>query len=194
MGAFKDAHGGQLRNLYLDADAAEAAKRGSGGRKSWDLTERQLCDLELLLNGGFSPLEGFLGRADYEARAAPTCGSPAGILWPIPITLDVTPAFAEKLELGETIDLRDREGVLNATHDRRPTRWQPDKRAEALAVFGSRRPGPSGRALPATTMPAASISAARCRASRRRCTTTSSICATRRRSCATGSGSWAGAG
>ena len=37
-----------------------------------------------------------------------------GVLWPIPITLDVTPAFAEKVEIGETIDLRDREGVLNA--------------------------------------------------------------------------------
>ena len=42
MGAFKDAHGGALRNLYLDADAAETVKRGSGGRKSWDLTDRQL--------------------------------------------------------------------------------------------------------------------------------------------------------
>ena len=66
-----------LRNLYLDADAAEAVKRGSGGRKSWDLTERQLCDLELLMNGGFSPLEGFLGQADYESRAGRACGSPA---------------------------------------------------------------------------------------------------------------------
>ena len=62
-----------------------------------------------------------------------------GILWPIPITLDVTPAFAEKVEIGETIDLRDREGVLNATLTV-DDRWQPDKRAEALAVFGSRRP------------------------------------------------------
>ena len=135
MGAFKDAHGGQLRNLYLAADAAEAVKRGSGGRKSWDLTERQLCDLELLLNGGFSPLEGFLGRDDYEAvltgmRLAD------GTLWPIPITLDVTPAFAEQLELGETIDLRDREGVLNAVMTV-TDRWQPDKRAEAIAVFGA---------------------------------------------------------
>ena len=135
MGAFKDAHGGQLRNLYLDADAAEAVKRGSGGRKSWDLTERQLCDLELLMNGGFSPLEGFLGQADYEAVLS-DMRLASGILWPIPITLDVTPAFAEKLELGETIDLRDREGVLNATMTV-TDRWQPDKRAEALAVFGS---------------------------------------------------------
>ena len=135
MGAFKDAHGGQLRNLYLDADAAEAVKRGSGGRKSWDLTERQLCDLELLMNGGFSPLKGFLGQADYEAVLS-GMRLANGILWPIPITLDVTPAFAEKLEIGETIDLRDREGVLNATMTL-TDRWQPDKRAEALAVFGS---------------------------------------------------------
>ncbi len=135
MGAFKDAHGGQLRNLYLDAAAAEVAKRGSAGRKSWDLTDRQLCDLELLMNGGFSPLEGFMGRADYESVLS-DLRLANGILWPIPVTLDVTPAFAEKIEIGETIDLRDREGVLNATLTV-TDRWQPDKRAEAMAVFGA---------------------------------------------------------
>jgi sulfate adenylyltransferase len=135
MGAFKDAHGGKLRTLYLDADAAEAAKRGSGRRKSWDLSERQLCDLELLMNGAFSPLEGFLGQSDFEAVLA-EMRLANGILWPIPITLDVSPAFAERVEIGETIDLRDREGVLNATLTV-TDRWQPDKRAEALAVFGS---------------------------------------------------------
>ena len=135
MGAFKDAHGGALRNLYLDADAAETVKRGSGGRKSWDLTDRQLCDLELLMNGGFSPLDGFLGRADYESVLA-DMRLASGVLWPIPITLDVTPAFADKIEIGETIDLRDREGVLNATLTV-TDKWQPDKRAEAIAVFGA---------------------------------------------------------
>ena len=135
MGAFKDAHGGALRNLYLDADAAEAVKRGSGGRKSWDLTDRQLCDLELLMNGGFSPLDGFLGRVDYESVLT-DMRLASGVLWPIPITLDVTPAFADKIEIGETIDLRDREGVLNATLTV-TDKWQPDKRAEAIAVFGA---------------------------------------------------------
>jgi len=135
MGAFKDAHGGALRNLYLDAEAAEAVKRGSGGRKSWDLTDRQLCDLELLMNGGFSPLEGFLGRADYESVLT-EMRLASGVLWPIPITLDVTPAFADMVEIGETIDLRDREGVLNATLTV-TDKWQPDKRAEAIAVFGA---------------------------------------------------------
>jgi sulfate adenylyltransferase len=135
MGAFKDAHGGKLRNLYLGPDAAEAAKRKSAGRKSWDLSERQLCDLELLLNGGFSPLEGFLGQADYEGVLA-DMRLASGLLWPIPVTLDVSTTFAGNIELGETIDLRDREGVLVATMTVRE-RWQPDKRAEALAVFGS---------------------------------------------------------
>ncbi len=135
MGAFKDAHGGQLRNLYLEAEAAEAAKRGAGSRKSWDLSERQLCDLELLMNGGFSPLEGFMSQADYESVLS-DMRLAGGELWPIPITLDVTPAFAEKVEIGETIDLRDREGVLNAVMTV-TDRWQPDKRAEAIAVFGA---------------------------------------------------------
>ena len=163
MGAFKDAHGGPLRNLYLDADAAEAAKRGSGGRRSWDLTERQLCDLELLLNGGFSPLDGFLGRADYESVLA-DMRLASGALWPIPITLDVTPAFAEQLELGQTIDLRDREGVLVATMTV-TDRWQPDKRPRrwpCSAATTARIPP----CATCTTMPAASISAARSRASR----------------------------
>lgn len=135
MGAFKDAHGGRLRDLYLDGNAAEAVRRGAGGRPSWDLTERQLCDLELILNGGFSPLEGFLGRADYESVLA-GMRLVEGLLWPIPITLDVTPAFADRLELGQAIDLRDREGVLVAVMTIQD-RWQPDKGAEALAVFGA---------------------------------------------------------
>ena len=67
MGAFKEPHGGALKDLYLDDAAVEEAKQRARGWKSWDLTERQLCDLELLLNGAFSPLDGFLGRADYES-------------------------------------------------------------------------------------------------------------------------------
>ena len=67
MGAFKEPQGGELKNLYLDDDAAEAEKQAAGDYASWDLTERQLCDIELILNGAFSPLEGFLNRDDYEA-------------------------------------------------------------------------------------------------------------------------------
>ena len=101
MGAFKEPHGGELKNLYLDDAGGKAEKARARDLPSWDLTMRQLCDLELLLNGAFSPLEGFLGEADYESRAVATCGSPSGVLWPMPITLDVTPEFADKLEVGD---------------------------------------------------------------------------------------------
>ena len=59
-------HGGVLRELYLPTAEAEALKRHSASLPQWTLNQRQLCDLELLLNGGFSPLQGFLGRADYD--------------------------------------------------------------------------------------------------------------------------------
>ena len=89
MGAFKEPHGGHLRELYLGESAAEAEKERSQELKSWDLTARQICDLEMLLNGAFSPLEGFLTRADYE-RVLSEMRLESGVLWPIPVTLDVT--------------------------------------------------------------------------------------------------------
>ncbi|MEK7705206.1 MAG: adenylyltransferase, partial [Myxococcota bacterium] len=61
------AHGGTLVNLLVDEKRAQELKQASRDYPSWDLTERQLCDLELIMNGGFSPLTGFLGRKDYES-------------------------------------------------------------------------------------------------------------------------------
>ena len=135
MGAFKKPHGGELKNLYLDAPAAAAEKRAAASYRSWDLTDRQSCDLELLLNGAFSPLEGFLGKADYESVLRDLrLGS--GLIWPMPITLDVSQAFADALKPGENIALRDQEGVLIATLSVGDI-WTPDKPAEARAVFGT---------------------------------------------------------
>jgi sulfate adenylyltransferase len=135
MGALKAAHGGELKNCYLEADAAAEEKSRSREWKSWDLTPRQMCDIELLLNGGFSPLEGFMGRADYDSVVARTRLA-NGLLWPIPVTLDVSQAFADGLDLGETIALRDREGVLIATM-LVTDKWSPDLRCEAADVLGT---------------------------------------------------------
>jgi sulfate adenylyltransferase len=133
MGAFKEAHGGTLKQLYLSPAEASAAKRRSKELRSWDLSERQLCDLELLLNGAFSPLDGFLGRADYEAvRDGMRLAS--GILWPMPITLDVSRELAKDVKPGQEIVLRDREGVALAIMTVEDA-WEPDKRLEAVAVF-----------------------------------------------------------
>lgn len=99
------------------------------------LTQRQLCDLELLLNGGFYPLQGFMNKADYEEviyRGRLHDGS----LWPIPITLDIEASFAERIKSGEEIALRDTEGLLLAILQVGDI-WQPDKTQEAQAIFGT---------------------------------------------------------
>ncbi len=135
MGAYKEPHGGELKNLYLPAEEAEAEKQAAREFASWDLTERQLCDIELLLNGAFSPLEGFLDREDYDAVVADMRLS-SGVLWPIPITLDVSQEFADSIKSGDRVALRDLEGVVIATLDVGDI-WTPDKKAEALGVYGT---------------------------------------------------------
>src|SRR5690606_41635706 len=114
MGAFKQAHGGELKDLYLPVAERQEEKRRARDMRSWDLTMRQLCDIELLLNGAFSPLEGFLTQPDYE-RVHDDMRLVSGVLWPVPITLDGTAAFAEGGSPGDTIALRDPDGVLIAT-------------------------------------------------------------------------------
>jgi sulfate adenylyltransferase len=129
-------HGGELINLILDHEQAADTKAASRDFPSWDLTPRQVCDLELLLNGGFSPLTGFMNRADYESVCA-DMKLASGLLWPMPITLDVTEAFAKTLQPGSTkIALRDAEGVMIAILHVEDV-WQPDRQTEGKAVFKS---------------------------------------------------------
>jgi sulfate adenylyltransferase len=130
------AHGGELVHLIVPTGRGAELKAHSREWPSWDLTARQLCDLELLLNGGFSPLRGFMKRADYE-RVCHNMHLVSGVLWPMPVTLDVTEEFAKKLEPGKSrIALRDPEGVMLAVLDVEEV-WQPDRRAEAESVFGT---------------------------------------------------------
>ncbi|MDA9061167.1 adenylyltransferase, partial [Planktomarina temperata] len=124
-----------IPELYVSYDSAQKMKLEAAELTSWDLTPRQVCDLELLMNGGFNPLKGFLGQADYDSVVAHMRLS-EGALWPMPITLDVSEAFASSLELGQDIALRDPEGVILATMTV-TDRWTPDKDREAEQVFGT---------------------------------------------------------
>jgi sulfate adenylyltransferase len=131
-------HGGTLVNLLVDDDRAEQLRSESRHWISWSLTPRQLCDLELLATGGFSPLNGFMTRADYE----PVCRAMRladGTLWPMPITLDVPEAFARTVLDASTIALRDPEGVMIAALHVADV-WRADRRAEAADVFGTTDP------------------------------------------------------
>ena len=124
-----------IPELYVSHESAQKLKVEAADLISWDLTPRQICDLELLMNGGFNPLIGFLSEADYNS-VVETMRLEDGSLWPMPITLDVGEAFAEKLNIGQNIALRDQEGVILATMTV-TDRWMPDKAKEAKLVFGA---------------------------------------------------------
>ncbi|WP_378943954.1 bifunctional sulfate adenylyltransferase/adenylylsulfate kinase [Paracoccus sp. R86501] len=124
-----------IPELYVSADAAAALKDEAGNMPSWDLTPRQICDLELLMNGGFNPLKGFLTEADYDG-VVNDMRLTSGALWPMPINLDVSEKFAEGLEPGTDIALRDQEGVILAVMSV-TDKWVPNKALEAEKVFGA---------------------------------------------------------
>ena len=135
MGAFKEPHGGQLKELYLSEHEADAMRERSRDLPSWDLTPRQVCDLDLLMCGAFSPLEGFLSKADYDG-VCKDMRLASGVLWPMPITLDVSEDFAATIGAGDTVALRDAEGVMLAVIEVSDI-WTPDKSVEAQTVFGT---------------------------------------------------------
>jgi len=136
-------HGGELVDLFVSTARAAEIKTQSKEWVSWDLTARQICDLELLTNGGFSPLRGFMVRKDYDS-VCQNMTLANGTLWPMPITLDVTEEFSKKLTAGTSkVALRDAEGVMLAVLHVEDI-WQPDRKAEAQAVFGSVSPAHPG--------------------------------------------------
>ncbi|SIO46232.1 sulfate adenylyltransferase [Rhodovulum sp. ES.010] len=124
-----------IPELYVSPESAQKLKSEAGDLKSWDLTPRQICDLELLMNGGFHPLKGFLGEEDYDS-VVEKMRLADGTLWPMPITLDVSEEFAAGLEVGQDIALRDQEGVILAILSVTDC-WTPDKHREAEKVFGA---------------------------------------------------------
>jgi sulfate adenylyltransferase len=124
-----------IPELYVSAESAQKLKVVAGTLPSWDLTARQVCDLELLMNGGFFPLKGFMSEADYDG-VVENMRTEDGTLWPIPITLDVSEKFAEGVAPGQDVALRDQEGVILAILSV-TDKWVPNKAKEAEHVFGA---------------------------------------------------------
>ena len=103
---------------------------------SWQLNDRQICDLELLLNGAFNPLKGFMNKKDYNS-VRDNMRLANGSLWPIPINLDVTENFSEQINFGDKIVLRDKEGFPLALLTISDI-WKPDLLLEAKLVYGTK--------------------------------------------------------
>ncbi|ROQ91138.1 sulfate adenylyltransferase [Desulfosoma caldarium] len=129
------AHGGELVNLVVDEARAQMLRDLSRTLPSLTLNARQLSDLELLLNGAFSPLRGFMTNADYES-VLDRMQLQNGLLWPLPICLDVSEAEARSLDAGQSVALRDVEGFMLAVLHVEDI-WPIDKLREAEIIYGT---------------------------------------------------------
>ncbi len=134
-GTLINPHGGTLIDLLAEPERAAELRERSAAWPSWQLTQRQLCDLELLTCGGFSPLQTFMGQDDYDSVCA-SMRLARGALWPIPVTLDVPEEVVALAESEGSLALRDSEGMMLAVLHLTET-WRPDRLAEAGAVLGT---------------------------------------------------------
>jgi len=128
------AHDGVL-HLIADDTRQRELMSAAAHAPSWNLTGRQLCDLELILNGGFSPLTGFMSRADYDS-VCHRMRLRSGAVWPIPVVLDVTEDAARNLRPGSLLALRNLEGVVLAVLHVEDV-YRPQREAEAQLVYGT---------------------------------------------------------
>ncbi len=126
-------HGGVLKNLVVDTARATILKELSYSLPDITLKDHQLCDLEMMATGAFSPLEGFMVQADYES-VVDRMRLQDNTLWPIPVCLDISNDKAKSLEAGQSVTLRDPEGFLLAVMHIEDI-WQSDKHREAQSVY-----------------------------------------------------------
>ncbi|KAK7416994.1 Sulfate adenylyltransferase [Neonectria magnoliae] len=132
-------HGGVLKDLFARDLPRQAELQAEAETLSaLTLTERHLCDLELILNGGFSPLEGFLTEKDYNG-VVENNRLADGALFSMPINLDVDQATIDKLSIkpGSRLTLRDFRDDRNLAILTVEDVYKPDKVKEAKLVFGS---------------------------------------------------------
>ncbi|KAF1913546.1 sulfate adenylyltransferase [Ampelomyces quisqualis] len=131
-------HGGVLKDLIArDAPRRQELYEEAERLPAIVLSERQLCDLELILNGGFSPLEGFMNEKDYNGVVAENRLAD-GNLFSMPITLDVSRETIDEVgvKAGARIALRDFRDDRNLAIITVDDVYQPDKLKEAREVFG----------------------------------------------------------
>jgi len=131
--ALEKPYGDKLINLIVSHERSLLLKETAINLKDIICDDRQLCDLELLASGAFSPLNGFMNRDDYES-VLDRMRLQNDILWPIPICLSVNKLQVKSLEGGQSVCLRDQEGFLIAIMHIEDI-WKIDKEKEAQKIF-----------------------------------------------------------
>ena len=124
-----------LAPLLVEEARVEELKQASMDVPSITLTRRQLCDLELLMCGAFTPLTGFMDQKNYD-QVLEHSRLPDASVWPIPITLDISNALAEDIGAGDRLALRDSEGFMLAVLSVSDI-WTPDRDREAECVYAT---------------------------------------------------------
>lgn len=139
-----------LKPLALTGDILATAYAHAQTLPQIRLSSRERGDLIMLGIGGFTPLDGFMGQADYEGVIASMTlaqggvdGTYQGVFFPIPITLSTDTATANTLSLGDSVALVDDSdalmGVLTISDI-----YTPNKTAECQAIFGTTDPNHVG--------------------------------------------------
>lgn len=128
--------GGGLKPLLLTGHALDDAKAKAKELDQIKMTSREACDLIMLGIGAFTPLEGFMGHADWQ-NVCENMKLANGVFWPIPVTLSTTPGQANCLKLGQEAALVDEEtgeirGIITVTE-----KYSIDKSLECRTVFGT---------------------------------------------------------
>ena len=127
------AHGGRLVNRMIEGAERDRLLSKAADLKKFTLSRRKLCDIEMLAVGAYSPLEGYMGRKDYE-NVVTYMRLPNGLPWSIPITYRVDKKSAESLREGQDIALVDeRQTVLAILH--LEEKFEYDKKIAAKAVY-----------------------------------------------------------
>jgi sulfate adenylyltransferase len=106
-------HGGKLVNRILESSAAQSAIKEAASLPSLTLSPREQFDLEMIAIGAFSPLTGFMGKADFES-VCKDMRLASGVVWPIPVTLCPPNDQAEKIRVGDKLALKDPQGRVLA--------------------------------------------------------------------------------
>ncbi len=127
------AHGGRLVNRVVQGAERDRLLSNAGDLKKLTLTRRELCDIEMLAIGAYSPLEGYMGRKDYE-NVVTSMRLGGGLPWSIPITYRIDKKTAESLHESQDIALvDDRQTVLAILH--LEEKFEYDKKLAAKAVY-----------------------------------------------------------
>ena len=131
-------YGGKLADLMIAGVRREALLREAATLPALILNTRQLGDLELLLNGALSPLQGFMGRTDFDLVLS-DMRLADGTFWPMPIALDIAAEQAPRLQPGTRVALCDAAGnrlaILTVSDV-----WAADKALLARQIYGNEQP------------------------------------------------------